>query len=229
MRTICICDDDKNIVEAIELYCLNEGYKTITCYNGQELLNVVETVNIDLLVLDIMMPKVNGLEVIKQLRPNYNFPIIFLSAKSQEMDKIIGLTLGADDYITKPFSSLELMARIKSQLRRASIQFKVKENQIIIGGIVLDDQSKEVMVDDELVKVTPIEFKILKYLMSHPNQVLSAEQIYLACWNEEGYDISNTIAVHIRHLREKIEINPKDPRYLKIVWGLGYKFEKEEK
>lgn len=227
MNKICVCDDDKNIVEVISYYLEKEGFEVFECFNGQEALQVIKNHDIDLLIVDIMMPVLDGISTVVTLRQTLNIPVIFLSAKSEETDKIMGLNIGADDYVTKPFSAKELVARVKSHLRRTQNFNTQNSSDMIVGSIRLNDDLKEVYVDHELVTLTPLEYQILKLLMSKPGRVYSATQIYESVWQDEGYDVSNTIAVHIRHLREKIEINPKDPRYLKIVWGVGYKIEKE--
>lgn len=228
MIQICVCDDDKNIVEVIAYYLKKEGYKVFECFNGQEALNTINQEKIDLLIIDIMMPVLDGISTVIQLRQDNNLPVIFLSAKSEETDKIVGLKIGADDYVTKPFSAKELIARVQSQLRRhLKFNQQTQANELRVGNIILNDETKEVSVDYQPVNLTPLEYQILKLLMSKPGRVYSSQQIYELIWEDEGYDVGNTIAVHIRHLREKIEINPKDPRYLKIVWGVGYKIEKE--
>lgn len=227
MHQICVCDDDKNIVEVISYYLKKEGYQVFECTNGQEALEVIKSNDIDLLIIDIMMPVLDGISAVVQLRQFSNIPVIFLSAKSEETDKIVGLRIGADDYVTKPFSAKELVARVQSQIRRNQSLNQHHLNELVVGNIRLNDDSKEVKVDNEVVNLTPLEYQILKLLMSKPGRVYSSQQIYEMVWEDEGYDVANTIAVHIRHIREKIEINPKDPRYLKIVWGVGYKIEKE--
>lgn len=230
METILICDDDKEIVEAIEIYLKNEGYNVCKAYNGEEALKALSENEIHLIIMDIMMPKLDGLHATMKIRENYGIPIIMLSAKSEDTDKILGLNVGADDYVTKPFNPLELMARVRSNLRRytklGSIQ--PENSQIItIGGLTINDDSKEVMVDGEKVNLTPIEYSILFLLAKNAGRVYSIGQIYENVWNETAIGADNTVAVHIRHIREKIEINPKEPRYLKVVWGVGYKLEKQ--
>lgn len=227
MYSICVCDDDKNIVEVISYYLKKEGYQVYEAFNGQEALNIINENEIHLLIIDIMMPIMDGITCVIQLRQQSNIPVIFLSAKSEETDKIVGLKIGGDDYVTKPFSAKELVARVESQLRRTQFFNKPKSNELVVGNIRLNDETKEVMVDYQVVALTPLEYQILKLLMSKPGRVYSSQQIYEMVWQDEGYDVANTVAVHIRHLREKIELNPKDPRYLKIVWGVGYKMEKE--
>lgn len=225
---ILVCDDDKAIVEAIEVFLIQEGYNVIKAFNGEELLRKVSEQPVHLIILDIMMPKLNGLQATRKLRVDMNIPIILVSAKSEDTDKIIGLNFGADDYITKPFNPLELMARVKSQLRRyTSLGSMVTEEHILrVGGMELDRQLKEVRVDGEAITVTPKEYGILEMLMKHPGHVYAIDQIYEHVWKDIPYQADNTVSVHIRHIREKIEINPKDPKYLKVVWGIGYKIEK---
>lgn len=228
IKTVLVCDDDEAILESLRIYLDNEGYRVLTASNGIEALEQINKNEIHCVVLDIMMPQLDGLKTTLQIRKKYNFPIILLSAKSEDTDKITGLGFGADDYVTKPFNPLELVARVKSQIRRYVIlgSMEVKASQLITGGIVLDTDTKQVSVDGEAVKLTPIEYKILEYLMSNMGRVLSSSQIYEAVWNEPSYTSEKTVTVHIRNLREKIEINPKDPKYLKVVYGLGYKCEK---
>lgn len=230
MSKILVCDDDKEIVEAIEIYLTQEGYEVVKAYDGQEALKVLKETPIDLLVIDVMMPRLDGIRATLKIREENNIPIIILSAKSEDADKILGLNVGADDYVTKPFNPLELVARVKSQLRRyTSLGSTVKnENEAIYttGGLSINDDLKEVTVDGETVKLTPIEYNILLLLVKNQGKVFSIEQIYESIWNEDAIGADNTVAVHIRHIREKIEINPKEPRYLKVVWGVGYKIEK---
>lgn len=225
---ILVCDDDKEIVNAIEIYLRNEGYEVLKAYDGMEALKLVKTDEIHLILMDIMMPKLDGMRTTMKIREEKNIPIIMLSAKSEDYDKITGLNVGADDYITKPFNPLELIARVKSQLRRyvnlGSLEQKTGIFQT--GGLTVDDEQKTVEVDGSAVAVTPIEYGILKLLTEHAGRVFSMEQIYEAVWNEPAYNPENTVAVHIRRIREKIEINPKNPKYLKVVWGIGYKIEK---
>lgn len=230
MAKILVCDDDKEIVEAIEIYLLQEGYEVLKAYDGMEALRVLETEHVDLLVMDIMMPKLDGIRATLKIREENNMPIIILSAKSEDADKILGLNVGADDYVTKPFNPLELVARVKSQLRRytqlGSTVGHADQAVYEAGGLAINDDLKEVTVDGEPVKLTPIEYNILLLLMKNQGKVFSIDQIYENIWNENAIGVDNTVAVHIRHIREKIEINPKEPRYLKVVWGVGYKVEK---
>lgn len=227
-KTVLVCDDDDAILESLRIYLDNEGYNVLTAANGIEALEQIEKNEIHCIVLDIMMPRLDGLKTTLKIRKKYNFPIILLSAKSEDTDKIGGLSFGADDYVTKPFNPLELVARVKSQIRRYTMlgSLEIKASQLVTGGIVLDTDTKEVTVDGEAVKLTPIEFKILAHLMKNMGRVLSSSQIYEAVWNEPSFTSEKTVTVHIRNLREKIEINPKDPKYLKVVYGLGYKCEK---
>ncbi len=225
---ILVCDDDHAIVDAIEIYLSQEGYTILKAYDGLEAVRMVESTEVHLILIDIMMPRMDGIRATKKIRETSSAPIIFLSAKSEDVDKILGLNIGADDYITKPFNPLELIARVKSLLRRYT-QFgaisEVKPTIFRIGGLVADDERKEVTVDGEPVKLTPIEYQILLLLMQNPGKVFSISQIYERIWNEEAMGGDNTVAVHIRHIREKIEINPKEPKYLKVVWGVGYKMD----
>ena len=228
MYNILICDDDKDIVNALKIYLSAEGYQIFEAYNGIEAINIVKEKDIQLILLDIMMPQMDGIKATSILREQFNIPIIFLSAKSEDSDKVLGLNIGADDYITKPFNPIEVIARVKSQLRRYTNfggQVK-KENKLVIGAIELDDETKSVTVDGEGVALTPLEYNILYLLMKSPGRVFSGVQIYEQVWNDPALGSNATVAVHIRHLREKIEIDPANPRYLKVVWGLGYKFDK---
>ena len=227
MYNILICDDEKDIVSALEIYLKAEGYDTFPAYDGKKALEIIEAEDIHLVLLDIMMPQMDGIETITKLRQISNVPVIFLSAKGEDMDKVLGLTVGADDYITKPFNPVELQARVKSQLRRYMKLGggKVKEDVITIGGIVLNDRTKEVTLDDEPVSLTKTEYDILKFLMQNPGEAFSPKKIYQKVWNEVAYGTENIVAVHIRHLREKIEYDPANPRYLIAVWGRGYKME----
>lgn len=230
MYNILVCDDDREIVEAIEIYLTKEGYNVIKAYDGMEAIEILEKQEIHLLLIDIMMPRLDGLRATLKIRENSGIPIIILSAKSEDNDKIIGLDVGADDYITKPFNPLELTARVKSQLRRYTklgAMAEPKKNVYTVGGLEIDDESKTVTVDDEPVKLTPYEYNILLFLVQNAGRVFTIGQIYEHVWNEEAVAADNIVAVHIRHIREKIEINPKEPRYLKVVWGLGYKIEKQ--
>lgn len=229
MYNILVVDDDKEIVGAIEIYLKKEGYNIIKAYNGQKALEVINSQEIHLVILDIMMPKKDGLETLKEIRKEKSIPVILLSAKSEDYDKIEGLDLGADDYITKPFNPLELIARVNSNLRRyvklGSIE--PKENEVIYktGGLIINDEKKTVSVDDKQVKLTATEYNILKFLLKNKGKVYRSHEIYENVWKEEGFGAENIIAVHIRHIREKIEINPKEPQYLKVIWGVGYKVE----
>lgn len=225
---ILVCDDDKEIVNAIEIYLRNEGYEVFKAYDGMEALQIVEKEDIHLILMDIMMPKLDGMRTTMKIREEKNIPIIMLSAKSEDYDKITGLNVGADDYITKPFNPLELIARVKSQLRRYVDlgSLEKKTGVFKTGGLVVDDEQKTVELDGKPVAVTPIEYGILKLLTEHAGRVFSMDQIYEAVWNEPAYNPENTVAVHIRRIREKIEINPKNPKYLKVVWRIGYKIEK---
>ena len=229
MANILVCDDDKEIVDAIEIYLSQDGYKIYKAYDGEQAIQILDKEEIHLLIMDIMMPKLDGIRATLKIREYSSIPIIILSAKSEDTDKILGLNIGADDYICKPFNPLELVARVKSNLRRyTSLGSLTGENKAIyqVGGLVLNDDTKQVTVDDEPAKMTPIEYNILLLLMKNQGKVFSINQIYESIWNEEAIGADNTVAVHIRHIREKIEINPKDPRYLKVVWGVGYKIEK---
>ncbi|MTI71480.1 MAG: response regulator transcription factor [Firmicutes bacterium] len=225
---ILVCDDDKEIVEAIEIYLRNEDYKVFKAFNGKKALDIIKNNEIHLIIMDIMMPEMDGLKATMKIREDNNIPVIMLSAKSEDTDKIMGLNMGADDYLTKPFNPLELIARVKSQLRRYTSlgSYKLKENVFKTGGLIVDDESKIVSVDGKEVKVTPVQYKILKLLTENAGRVYSIDEIYERVWNEEAYNAENTVAVHIRKIREKIEINPKEPKYLKVVWGIGYKVEK---
>jgi len=229
MYNILVVDDDKEIVESIEIYLKNEGFNIFKAYNGIEALEILVEKEIHLILMDIMMPKLDGIKATIKIREK-NIPIILVSAKSEDTDKIIGLNIGADDYITKPFNLLELIARVKSNLRRyvtlGNYDNNFNKDILKSGGLELNISTKEVKVDGEIVKITPIEFKILKLLLSNKGRVFSIDEIYEKVWNEESFNVENTVAVHIRRIREKIEINPKEPRYLKVVWGVGYKIEK---
>jgi DNA-binding response OmpR family regulator len=230
MENILVVDDDKEIVDAIEIYLEQEGYRIIKAYDGLEALEICRGVRVQLAIVDVMMPRMDGIRMVRELRNFSKIPVIFLSAKSEDADKILGLNAGADDYITKPFNPLELVARVKSNLRRY-IELGYcdqRPNVYSVGGLTVDDNSKEVSVYGELIKVTPIEYNILSLLMKNKGKVYSIEQIYEEIWDCGGGRGDRTIAVHIRHIREKIEINPKDPKYLKVVWGVGYKIEDDE-
>lgn len=230
MAKILVCDDDKDIVEAIDIYLTQEGYEVLKAYDGDEAIKVLKRNEVDLLIMDVMMPRLDGIRATLKIRENMSLPIIILSAKSEDADKILGLNIGADDYITKPFNPLELVARVKSQLRRytqlGSTARSDNQSEFRTGGLVIRDDLKEVTVDGEKVKLTPIEYNILLLPVKNQGKVFSINQIYENIWNEEAIGADNTVAVHIRHIREKIEINPKEPRYLKVVWGVGYKVEK---
>lgn len=229
MAEILVCDDDKDIVEAIEIYLTQEGHHILKAYDGEQAIRVLKNNPVDLLIIDVMMPKLDGIRATLKIREKNALPIIILSAKSEDADKILGLNVGADDYVTKPFNPLELVARVKSQLRRYTQLGAAAEKRGNIyetGGLTIDDDRKEVTVDGEIVKLTPIEYRILLLLVKNQGRVFSTNQIYESIWEEEAIAADNTVAVHIRHIREKIEINPKEPRYLKVVWGLGYKVEK---
>ena len=230
MTNILVCDDDKEIVDAIEIYLQQEGYQIYKAYDGEQAIKVLKEMNIQLLIIDIMMPRLDGIHATLKIREVSSVPIIFLSANSEDTDKILGLNMGADDYITKPFNPLELVARVKSNLRRYTQlgSLNVENNALYqVGGLCMNDDTKEVTVDGEPVKLTPIEYNILFLLVKNQGKVFSIDQIYENIWNEEAIGADNTVAVHIRHIREKIEINPKEPRYLKVVWGVGYKVEKQ--
>lgn len=229
---ILVCDDDKEIAGAIEIYLRNEGYRVFKAYDGIQALEIARKETLHLIIMDIMMPNMDGVQATMKLREEQNIPIIMLSAKSEDYDKITGLNVGADDYVTKPFNPLELIARVKSQLRRyvrlgsLSGQSESRSDIYTTGGLVIDDGQKSVTLDGEQIPVTPTEYGILKFLTSNAGKVFSIEQIYEAVWNEPAYSAENTVAVHIRRIREKIEIDPKNPQYLKVVWGIGYKIEK---
>ena len=230
MNTILICDDDKDIVSALDIYLTAEGYRTVKAYNGVQAVEAVRRGGIDLILMDIMMPEMDGIRATAKLREEGNIPIILLTAKSEDTDKVLGLNIGADDYVTKPFNPIEVIARVKSQLRRYTTlggqQHAGGPAVLTNGGIRLDDAAKAVTVDGETVSLTPIEYNILLLLMQNPGRVYSTGQIYELVWNDPALGSENTVAVHIRHLREKLEIDPANPRYLKVVWGLGYKMEK---
>lgn len=225
---ILVCDDDREIAGAIEIYLRNEGYTVLKAFDGIEALNTVRNHEIHLIIMDVMMPHMDGVQATMKIREEKNIPIIMLSAKSEDYDKITGLNVGADDYVTKPFNPLELIARVKSQLRRYMNLGCMDERKNVFrtGGLEVDDDSKTVTVDGEYVTLTPTEFGILTFLTKNAGRVFSIESIYEGVWNEPAYNPENTVAVHIRRIREKIEINPKEPRYLKVVWGIGYKVEK---
>ena len=231
MYNILICDDEMDIVSALSIYLSSENYNVFSAYTGQEALDTVANNDIHLILMDIMMPLMDGITATAKMRENTNIPIILLTAKSEDADKVLGLNIGADDYITKPFNPIEVIARVRSQLRRYTSLggMAKKASSFVIGGIVLDDEAKNVTVDGEQISLTPSEYNILKMLMENPGRVFSSAQIYERIWNEDAYGTGSVVAVHIRHLREKIEFDPSNPRYLKVVWGLGYKMEKEVK
>lgn len=235
MSRILVCDDDHEIVEAITIYLQREGYEVANAYDGAEAIAILEQEAIDLLIIDMMMPKLSGVEAIFRIREKNNLPIIVLSAKSEDQDKIFGLKVGADDYLTKPFNPMELLARVQSQLRRSTVlnqnynQDKQgrKDGQVYQKDmLVVDDDKKSVTVEGKLVRLTPIEYRILLFLLKHQGQIFSSGQIYEQIWDEESISSDNVVAVHIRHIREKIEIDPKNPRYIQVVWGVGYCIEK---
>ena len=231
MQTILVCDDDKEIVDAIDIYLTGEGFHILKAYDGYDALKILETEHADLMIIDVMMPGLDGIRTTLKVRETSSIPIIILSAKSEDSDKILGLNIGADDYLSKPFNPLELVARVKSQLRRytqlGNLSQGSNENVYKCGGLTINDDTKEVFVDDEPIKLTPIEYNILLLLTKNAGKVFSIDDIYEKIWNEEAIGADNTVAVHIRHIREKIEINPREPRYLKVVWGVGYKIEKQ--
>ena len=231
MYTILVCDDDRDIVSALDIYLTSEGYRTVKAYDGLEAVKAAEAQPVDLILMDIMMPGLDGIRATAKLREKFNVPINLLTARSEDSDKVLGLNIGADDYITKPFNPIEVIARVKSQLRRyTSLGGKsgTSENTQLLtnGGIALDDSAKSVTVDGDRVNLTPLEYNILLLLLKNPGRVFSTSQIYELVWNDPSLGSENTVAVHIRHLREKIEIDPANPRYIKVVWGLGYKMEK---
>ena len=228
MHNILVCDDEKDIVAALKIYLEAEGYGVVCAYNGAEALELMDRENISLVLLDVMMPVVDGITAMIKLREKSNVPVIMLTAKSEDTDKILGLNIGADDYVTKPFNPVEVIARVRSQLRRYTQLggSTMEPNKFVIGGLALDDQSKEVSVDGEPVSLTPTEYDILKFFMRNPGKVYSPRELYVSVWGAEPYGAESTVAVHIRHIREKTEINPAEPRYIKSVWGQGYKMEK---
>ena len=230
MINILVCDDDKDIVDAIEIYLAPEGYHILKAYDGIQAIEMMRSNDIQLLIMDVMMPRVDGIRATLKIREESNIPIIILSAKTEDTDKIFGLNVGADDYVTKPFNSLELVARVKSQLRRytklGTMTPETVSNVYRTGGLEINDDMKQVTVDGRIIeKLTPIQYNILLFLTKNKGRVFSIEQIYENIWKEDAINADNTVAVHIRHIREKIEINPKEPRYLKVVWGIGYKME----
>lgn len=230
MTKILVCDDEKDIVSALRIYLESQNYEVYEAYNGQEAIDIVNSEVIDLVLLDIMMPKVDGIEAIVKIRESSSVPIILISAKSQDIDIVLGLDVGADDYITKPFNAGEVLARVRSLLRRTQIfNQKIEDDTLVIGGIILNDKTKQVSVDGENIKLTPKQFDILKFLMENPNHVFSPTEIYEKVWQEEALGYESSVAVHIRHLREKIEINPKEPRYIQVIWGQGYKIVQGDK
>lgn len=230
MYNILVCDDDKEIAGAIQIYLEQEGYYVFKAYDGKQGLEILRQNTIHLIILDIMMPNMDGMQALKKIREAQAIPVIMLSAKSEDEDKISGLNLGADDYVTKPFNPLELIARVNSSIRRYTklgmMNQEENENCYQTGGLMIDDTLKKVTLDEQEIKLTPTEYNILKFLIQNKGRVYSIEQIYKNVWEEEAYGAENIIAVHIRHIREKIEINPKDPKYLKVIWGIGYKIEK---
>ncbi|MDY6305686.1 MAG: response regulator transcription factor [Oribacterium sp.] len=232
MQTILVCDDDKQIVEAISIFLTGEGFNVLKAYDGYDVLDIMQDNKVDLLIIDVMMPGLDGVHTVLKIRETSSIPIIMLSAKGEDNDKILGLNIGADDYITKPYNPLELVARVKSQLRRYTQLGNIEEtnnsNIYRCGGLVMNDETKDVTVDGNPVKLTPIEYNILLLLVKNQGKVFSIDDIYTSIWNEEAIGADNTVAVHIRHIREKIEINPREPRYLKVVWGVGYKIEKQD-
>ena len=229
MYRILVCDDDKDIVDAIEIYLSQEGYEILKAFNGKQALEIIDSTEIHLAILDIMMPELDGIHTVMKLREkNQSLPIILLSAKSEDSDKVLGLNIGADDYITKPFNPLELIARTKSALRRYTVlgSLPAADNIYTSGGLMVNDDTKEVTVDGEPVKLTPIEYNMLCFLVKNKGRVFSISEIYEAIWQEPSFGVDNIVAVHIRHIREKIEIDPKNPKYLKVAWGIGYKIER---
>ena len=228
MHNILVCDDERDIVAALKIYLEAEGYGVVCAYNGAQALELLDRENISLVLLDVMMPVMDGITAMIKLREKSNVPVIMLTAKSEDTDKILGLNIGADDYVTKPFNPVEVIARVRSQLRRYTQLggSTAEPNKFVNGGLVLDDQSKEVCVDGEPVSLTPTEYDILKFLMRNPGKVYSPRELYVSVWGAEPYGAESTVAVHIRHIREKTEINPAEPRYIKSVWGQGYKMEK---
>lgn len=231
MYRILVCDDEKDIVSALRIYLSSEGYEVVEAYNGHEAVKIVRETEIHLVLMDIMMPETDGITAMVEIREISNVPVILLTAKGEDTDKVLGLTVGADDYVTKPFNPVELQARVKSQLRRYMTLGggKIEKDALSAGGIELDDKAKEVTLDGELVSLTRTEYDILKLLLLHKGQVFSPAQIYQKVWKDVAYGTENTVAVHIRHLREKLEYDPANPRYLKVVWGRGYKLEDEGK
>ena len=232
MYNILVCDDDKEIVNAIEIYLSKEGYNILKSYNGKEALKIIEKTEVHLIILDIMMPEMDGMTVANKVRQTKGVPIIMLSAKSEDYDKVAGLNNGADDYVTKPFNPIELIARVNSQIRRYTSLGSLKKNEddniYQTGDLIINDETKQVVVEGKEIKLTPTEYNILKFLTKNKGKVYSINKIYESVWEDEAYGAENIIAVHIRHIREKIEINPKEPKYLKVIWGIGYKIENIE-
>jgi DNA-binding response OmpR family regulator len=230
MHNILICDDEKDIVSALKIYLSSEGYKTFEAYNGREALEIIGREEIHLVLLDVMMPEMDGISALSKIREKKNVPVILLTAKSEDTDKVLGLNIGADDYVTKPFNPVELIARVRSQLRRyTQLGGKADARKITVGRLEIDNDSKTVTADGEIVSLTPKEYDILRLMMENLGVVFSPKEIYRSVWGDDPYGSENTVAVHIRHLREKLEIDPADPRYLKVVWGHGYKIEKNPK
>ena len=229
MYNVLVCDDEKDIVSALRIYLTSEGYQVFEANNGKEAIDIIKQQEVHLVLMDIMMPEMDGITAMVKIREMSNVPVILLTAKSEDTDKILGLTVGADDYITKPFNPVELQARVKSQIRRYMLlgSGAVVGNKLVVGGIELDDKAKEVTLDGELINLTKTEYDILKLLMEHVGEVFSPNQIYEKVWKDDPFGTENTVAVHIRHLREKIEYDPANPRYLKVIWGRGYKMEGE--
>ena len=229
MYNVLVCDDEKDIVSALRIYLTSDGYQVDEAYNGKEAIEIIKQKEVHLVLMDIMMPEMDGISAMVKIRELTNVPVILLTAKSEDTDKVLGLTVGADDYITKPFNPVELQARVKSQIRRYMLlgSGTVVNNKLSVGGIELDDKSKEVTLDGELVNLTRTEYDILKLLMEHVGEVFSPNQIYEKVWKDDPFGTENTVAVHIRHLREKLEYDPANPRYLKVIWGRGYKMEGE--
>jgi len=229
-QRVLVVDDDREIVNAIAINLLNEGYAVLKAYDGLQALDMISTQSVHLIILDVMMPKLDGLSTMLKIRADKNIPIIILSAKSEDTDKVLGLSMGADDYVTKPFNRLELMARVKSQLRRylslGDVNVQTRPNLLQSGGLCFDLENHTLMLDGDLVKLTAKETKIMELLMRSPGRIFPAEEIYERVWGETAYGVENTVMVHIRRIREKIEINPREPKYLKVVWGIGYKIEK---
>lgn len=229
MYNVLVCDDEKDIVSALRIYLTSEEYQVFEAYNGKEAIEIIQEKEVHLVLMDIMMPEMDGISAMVKIRELTNVPVILLTAKSEDTDKVLGLTVGADDYITKPFNPVELQARVKSQIRRYMLLGSgiVESNKMSVGGIELDDKAKEVTLDGEPVNLTRTEYDILKLLMEHVGEVFSPNQIYEKVWKDDPFGTENTVAVHIRHLREKLEYDPANPRYLKVIWGRGYKMEGE--